>query len=57
MCDSTLFPTKGLGTRLTVAQIIFAVYSVAVPVSQRICSGPRICSGGTNTLADLFRFS
>ena len=27
------------------------------PVSQRICSGSRICSGGTCTLADLFRFS
>ena len=26
------------------------------PVSQRICSGSRICSGGTFTLADLFRF-
>ena len=32
MCDSTLFPTKGLGTRLTIAKIIFAVYSVAVLV-------------------------
>ena len=29
----------------------------AEPVSQRICSGSRICSGGTCTLADLFRFS
>ena len=33
------------------------VWSRAWPVSQRICSGSRICSGGTCTLADLFRFS
>ena len=28
----------------------------AGPVSQRNSSGPRICSGGTNMLAGLFRF-
>ena len=27
------------------------------PVSQRICSGPRICSAGIYSLADLFRIS
>ena len=32
-------------------------HSGFVPVSQLICSGPRICSGGTYSLAYLFRFS
>ena len=29
----------------------------SAPVSQRICSGPRICSAGIHSLADLFRIS
>ena len=37
---------------------IIRVHSNAFrPVSQRICSGLRICSGGTYTLAELFWFS
>ena len=54
-----MMPTVSIATaiipRLSNTNVAKIVY--ALPVSQRIRSGSRICSGGTYTLADLFRFS
>ena len=41
---------------IATAVLVYVGLAPTTLVSQRICSGPRICSGGTNMLAGLFRF-